>query len=279
MNMYDSIVFLPLFFALSAALSTSPWSASEWKFSLNFGRESSTELPRDWGASGARLVLPVLMSVESDTVPSKHIDAVIGSGAMEIKPTQYATYINSRGENTVNIENGGWKVELSPGGKGLASGLKMCFDLQTKLERNDVIVSPERLYLFAPCWREDEYVRGKNILAPIIATAEQAQRNLDANINHETGDRRLDGGDPLETALAYKDMAVLVAERDECKRKQREAEKVYPRESEILGFWPGNTEPLAIGRGTIFIKKKKLFGDELHVVGRWNAKPVMEVNI
>ena len=266
-----------LVFALSAS---SPWSSSEWKFTLNFGRESSTELPREWGASGARLLLPVSMLIESDSIPSKDIDPIIGSGAMKIEPMEYSTYINLNGEETVDIDCGGWKLELPEGGKGLASTLKICLDLQTELSRNDVTVQPDRLYLFAPCWREEEYDRGKRILAPITAAARNAQRALDRVLSHESGDRRLDGTDPIDTALAYKDMALLVAERDECKRKLREAEQVYPRERDniILGFWPGTTEALAIGRGTIIIKKKRLFVDELHVIGRWNAEPLVEDN-
>lgn len=289
--MYRLTIVPVLFLTLStqcAALSASansPWASSEWKFTVDFGRESSTELSKEWGASGARLVLPVPVSVDSETIPSRHIDPVVGSGAMGIEPMECATYINSRGKQTVDIDGGGWKIEMPQGGKGLASSLRICLDLRTKLERNDVLVSPDRLYLFAPCWREEEYRRGKKALAPIAAAAEDAQRVLDEQLSHESGDRRLDGTDPIDTALAYKDMALLVAERDEWKKKRREAEKIYPRERDdtSLGFWPGTTEPLVIGRGTMLIKKKKLFGDELHVIGRWNAAPVVsevpEMNI
>jgi len=268
-----------------SALSTStrnPWSASEWMIRINFGKESSTEMPihPKWGESGARLVLPVPVLIESDAIERKSIDTVIGNGAMLIKPTGFpVTYINLKGEQSVAIDDGGWKIDLPRDGgrKGLASTLKVCLDLRTKLERNDVIISPDRLYLFAPCWREEEYRRGKTLLVPIVAAAQEAQRVVDEQLSHDSGDRRLDGIDPIETALAYKDMALLVADRDEMKRRRREAEKVYPRDKDkmILGAWPGTTEPLAIGRGMVLIKKKKLFGVELQVVGRWDAVPVV----
>eukprot|EP00562_Extubocellulus_spinifer_P013040 CAMPEP_0178545830 /NCGR_PEP_ID=MMETSP0697-20121206/3845_1 /TAXON_ID=265572 /ORGANISM="Extubocellulus spinifer, Strain CCMP396" /LENGTH=307 /DNA_ID=CAMNT_0020178411 /DNA_START=97 /DNA_END=1020 /DNA_ORIENTATION=+ len=257
--------------------SSSPWSPSAWTININFGRESSTDLPPEWGESGARLVLPVPVTVRSDAMPSNDMDAVIGNGAMIIEPTNEpsSTYINSRGEQKVQINGGGWKIDLPQGSKGYASTLKMHLDLCTELERNDVTVSADRLYLFAPCWREGEYQRGKMAMEPIVAAAKEAQRVLDEQLSHEDGDRRLDGTDPIDTVLAYKDMAKLVADRDERKRRRREAEKIYPRDDDeaIMGAWPGTTEPMAIGSGAVLLKRKKLLGYELFTVGRWGAVP------
>ena len=268
----------------SAFSAPSPWSSASWRIEINFGREVSTEMPEEWGASGARLALPVSVIVGSDAIPKHSIDPTIGNGAMSIEPFgggKSSTYINSRGEQTVEISGGGWKIELPKGGKGLASTLKICLDLESELERNDVAVSPDRLYLFAPCWREEEYHRGKAAMTPIVAAAKEAQRVLDEQLEHEGGDRRLDGTDPIDTIAAYKDMAQLVADRDEKKRRRREAEKVYPRESDDdsrMGHWPGSTEPLVIGRGNVLIKRRRLFGEEFLVIGRWSAVPVQQIS-
>lgn len=251
---------------------------------MNFGREASSEMPGEWGASGARLALPVSVIVGSDAIPKHSIDPTIGNGAMSIELSnkgKSSAYINSKGEQAVEISDGGWKIDLPEGGKGLASTLKICMDLHSELERNDVVVSPDRLFLFAPCWREEEYRRGRAAMTPIVAAAEEAQRVLDAQLEHEGGDRRLDGNDPIDTIAAYKDMAQLVADRDEKKRRRREAEKVYPRESDddtAMGHWPGSTELLAIGRGNVLIKRRRLFGEELLIIGRWSAVPVQQLS-
>ena len=280
---YLSAISLSLIFlahSCSAFSSPSPWSSASWRIDINFGREVSTEMPDEWGASGARLALPVSVVVGSDAIPKQSVDPTIGNGAMSIYPSdggKSSTYINSRGEQAVEISGGGWKIELPKGGKGLASTLKICLDLLTECTRNDVTVSPDRLYLFAPCWREEEYRRGKAAMTPIVAAANEAQRVLDEQLEHEGGDRRLDGTDPIDTIAAYTDMAQLVADRDEKKRRRREAEKVYPRESDDntqMGHWPGSTEPLAIGRGNVLLKRRRLFGEEFQTIGRWSAVPV-----
>ena len=276
------VVLLLVAHSCAAFSAPSPWSSASWRIDINFGREVSTEMPEEWGASGARLVLPVSVTVGSDAIPKQSIDPTIGNGAMSIEPSsdgKSLTYINSRGEQHVEISGGGWKIDLPKGGKGLASTLKICFDLHSELERNDVIVPPDRLFLFAPCWREEEYRRGKAAMTPIVAAADEAQRVLDEQLEHEGGDRRLDGNDPIDTIAAYKDMAQLVADRDEKKRRRREAEKVYPRKGDDdtrMGHWPGSTEPLAIGRGNVLIKRRRLFGEELQIIGRWSAVPVAQ---
>lgn len=261
--------------ALNAS-TTSPWSSTSWKITVDFGREQGTAMPG--GESGARLVLPIAVSVEADAIPPKLRDDAIGRGAMVIRPMENAEFINTAGRQTARLKMGGWKIELPQGAKGLASKLGFYLDLENELSRNDVTVRPGRLYFFGPCWREDEWIRGQNALAPFVVAAEEAQARLDEQISHETGDRRLDGDDPIETLAGYKDMALLVADREESRRRRREAETKYPKnaKSMTLGNWPGTTEPLAIGRGNVLGKVKEgLFGEKLTVLGRWEATPIL----
>lgn len=73
-------------------------------------------------------------------------------------------------------------------------------------------------------------------------------------------------------------MALLVADREESRRRRREAETKYPKnaKSMTLGNWPGTTEPLAIGTGNVLGKVKEgLFGEKLTVLGRWEATPIL----
>jgi len=272
----------------SAAFSTatspnSPWSAGAWRLDLNFGREAGSEMPKEWGASGARLALGVRVMVGSEAILKQSVDPTVGNGAMVIEPIndgKSLTYINSKGEQAAEMTGVGWKIDLPQGGgKGLASTLKICLDLHNALERNDITVSSDRLFLFAPCWREEEYSRGNKAMTPIVAAAKEAQRVLEEQLEHESGDRRLDGSDPIETIAAYKDMAQLVADRDEKKRRRREAEKIFPKATDnAMGHWPGSTELLAVGPGNILIKRRRLFGEEFQVIGKWSAVPVQQTS-
>ena len=71
------------------------------------------------GESGARLVLPIAVSVEADAIPPKLRDDAIGRGAMVIRPMENAEFINTAGRQTARLKMGGWKIELPQGAKGL----------------------------------------------------------------------------------------------------------------------------------------------------------------
>ena len=238
-------------------------------------------MPSDWGSTGARLVpSPVSLSIESKSVSDRQRDDIVdeGDGAMVVRPLgRGGVFVNDEGSQTVRFSCGGWKIDsVRSNGKGSASKLRFWLDLDNGIRRNDVAVRAGRLYFFGPCWKENDLELGRNALYPIVMDAEEAQRRLDEQLSHETGDRRLDGEDIGNTLAGYKDMALMVRDRDEMKRRRREAEKIYPIDAESmeLGHWPGTTEPLAIGKGTVYCKRKVgLFMEELHLLGRWELIP------
>ena len=215
---------IPSSIALSASpLNNSPWSPASWKLSINFGRESNTEMPSDWGSTGARLVpSPVSLSIESKSVSDRQRDDIVdeGDGAMVVRPLgRGGVFVNDEGSQTVRFSCGGWKIDsVRSNGKGSASKLRFWLDLDDGIRRNDVAVRAGRLYFFGPCWRENDLELGRNALYPIVMDAEEAQRRLDDQLSHETGDRRLDGEDIGNTLAGYKDMALMVRDRDEMKR-------------------------------------------------------------
>ena len=98
-------------------------------------------------------------------------------------------------------------------------------------------------------------------------------------MDHERGDRRLDGTNPIDTAMAYKDMADLVSRRDAALRKQRDLESdlLLPKDASALpvGTWPGSSEPLALAPGGVMMRRKKfLMPDDYIILGKWNAVPL-----
>ena len=213
------------------------------------------------------------------------------------------SFVGSQGQETVPLaEEGAWKIlTRRTGKKGDAGTLRFYFDIAPSdgdknekdyaAKRNDVTIQAERYYCSAKCWRESELAKGQARIRPIQQAYESAQEILDARLSHETGDRRLDGTNPLDTALASIDMAVLVKKRDDLLNELRQAERTLPSTSSSSssssnklsepGMWPGTTERLVIAPGKITVKRKSgdgllssLGGEEYHIVGSWTATPL-----
>lgn len=127
----------------------------------------------------------------------------------------------------------------------------------------------------AQCWRETDFQKGKQRIKPLEQAAREAQERLERQLNHESGDRRLDGKDIVDTLAGSFSMAQLVMDRDNKLRDLREAERTLPGKLVSLpGHWPGTTEPFVLARGTLAVKRKKLLREEFHIVGKWRAAPL-----
>lgn len=271
------------------SLSASPWAPAAWRLTLDIGREVGTTMPDDWALAGGRLQVAVDCWIFSDKEPDQTDDFTGSRSARRLRVMQNPTYINSQGEQHIPVVGGAWNLQL-PREKGQAGVMRLWLDLgqasgsnSLAAKRNDVtLAAHERLYLTANCWREMDYKAGRLRIKPIAQAAQAAQDRLDAQLSHETGDRRLDGTNPLDTLQASIDMSRLVRERDELVRAQREAEQIWPpagASESRLGAWPGSNEALAIGPGTVAVKRKQLFGQEFCIVGTWKASPVPETAV
>lgn len=320
-------------------------------------------LGQNWGANGGRLVLPFDVVVNSDTgsssnensggqqqqAPSVEMAWLGGkaTGSMECIPKQqqtnnnnkneddnnnhhiddneiyHATYINSKGEQRVQIVPGQWRHEpptpLLPTYITILSGqttlLKLYLTLHDSIERNTISFPDNQLLLLqSNTFRTTQYKCGIQTISPYQYAMEQSQQILEEQLNHENGDRRLDGDDILETLGGYKDIAKLVMERDERGRRWREVEGVLPKiggsssgsgrrgvvgggesmekllnDEKRWGVWPGDTELMTVERGVILaavtVKEKKEGSSffpwmqeskvqEMVVVGKWSATPL-----
>lgn len=212
-------------------IERSPWAASKWKFTFNIGREPGTLMPDGWGKQGGRLVFDLPVQIASDRPSSDQLDPMLQRNSFRLNPLSTTKFISMAGEQEcVFGKEGGWKIRL-PIGKASGEAAKlMCFvDLKSDIEKNDVsLKSGERIYLTAKSWREEELERALNRLRPIHAVFRHKQKQLTQALEHETGDRRLDGTDPIQTIIGMKDTAQLVIERDEALRQYQEANTVYP---------------------------------------------------
>jgi hypothetical protein len=265
----------------------SPWSPAEWQIQVNIGREEGSWMPETWAASGARLSFPMEVMVASEYSKEKDKESdFMGGNCMRLAVLEDPTFVTSEGEQFIGIrEDGAWKMQM-PKQRGTAATLRFWVDVEQAdglsqgigAMRNDVTLPAERIFFMSKCWREEDLQIAARKMKPYEIAAEEAQRRIDEQLSHETGDRRLDGTDPLETALGTISMAKLVRDRDDRMRELREAENTLPRNAKSLrlGFWPGTDEKLAIGEGTVAVRRKKLFGDEFHILGKWRAIPIEE---
>jgi hypothetical protein len=272
--------------------NNSPWKSASWQFVLNIGRESSAKNSpdKDWGKSGARLFLPLEILAESERLADQQQDPLLGKGANRLTVVDdRATFINEQGEQTVPIKSGGWKLRLGRK-KGHASLLRFWLDVGSckkqgggggkivVAQKNDVTLQAnERLYFAALCWRQAEYELGRRKLQPLVEAYEKAQSKVEEQVDHEQGDRRLDGTDALETLAAYKDMAGLTLDRDDKRRQLQEAQEYLPPPEQLpFGNWPGSTELMAMKPMEVFVQRRQgiLPGEDYRLIGTWKSKPL-----
>ena len=301
----------------------SPWSPGKWKVSLFFGNDNarlSNNIER--GLDGGKLALSfdVLVTAETEKKENSKQQQWLGGKSMGTvtcishrrtnNDEEYcASYITERGQQYVKISSGQWRIEpplpLLPSSSktlsGQASTLRFYLTLATSITKNKIhFPDNQMLLLQSNAFRTDQYMNGIKSLLPHQYAKDNAQMLLDAQLNHETGDRRLDGYDILETLGGYRDIAKLVLERDEKRRIWGEIERVLPKltintataevdmnslmdDENRWGIWPGDTELITLERGTIFAltarESNGLFSwmqpdgveDMVVEVGKWSA--------
>lgn len=265
---------------LSILLASSPWAPASWRVSLNFGREGDTPNSFDegWGASGARLALSVPVRIQTESSTDLD-DDFLGRRADTLIVEDDARFVSMKGEEKVSfVEQGAWRLSTRQSRSvGDALTVRMVIDLKDTVSRNDIVLSPQRLYLMANAWRENEVDVAKQRYGRVKQAFDLAQERLDSQLSHDSGDRRLDGTNILDTAAASIDMVALVKRRDDALFELRQGQQTLPHKSlSLIGDWPGSDEGLAIQEGSIAIKQKGGFfnPDELVVVGRWTATPM-----
>mmetsp|Transcript_38381 Transcript_38381/g.69168 ORF Transcript_38381/g.69168 Transcript_38381/m.69168 type:complete len:432 (+) Transcript_38381:54-1349(+) len=328
----------------SQRTSPSPWSPGKWKITLDFGREDSDSSERndnsqitnllgeDWGSNGVRLGLSFEIMANAETTNTKRGEPSVQMTWLGGKPTgtvecipqknkdedYCASYINEKGQQDVQISSGQWRVEpplpLLPSNvnvlPGQASTLRFDLALLTAIQRNTISFPQDQLLLLqSNTFRTQQYPSGVRTLLPYQYAKDIAQQQLEEQLNHETGDRRLDGGDIFETLGGYKDVAELVLERDQKRRRWKDIEGVLPKldssidttrkvdisrlleDEKRWGIWPGDTELMTIERGVVLAvvakesKQKKGFFpwmqdgggvEEPVIVGKWSALPIFD---
>jgi hypothetical protein len=277
--------------AASAGTTRSPWSPAQWRIDLDITYNPNQDDNADGNSDdedssriGGRLVLPTIISIESDPAA---VEDDTGKNCNRLSIVQNPSYVTTDGEQKVQLRaDGGWRISTRrSGNKGTAGQLFLWLDVLSDAQRNDIrLDANQRLYLTANCWRSAELSIGLKKFEPVLRDYEAAQRDLELKLSHEKGDRRLDGTDLIDTAMASMNMAILVRKRDDCRQDTLMAELTLPNRRKIspAGHWPGSDETLTISNGLIIgqsLRKGGWFGfgaaKEI-VLGKWRAVPLDE---
>jgi hypothetical protein len=228
------------------------------------------------------VALPAQVLIESQAQPRLE-QFMLGSGKSDcVTVLEDPTFITMKGEQTVRLgDEGGWKILSRRTGKaGDAGELRIWLDILDDFSKNELEISAQRIYLTTHCWRQEEFELGSKRLKPLKLDYEYYQRQIQDRLEHETGDRRLDGTNLVDTAMGTIDMGILVTKRDEARFRLKQAELKLPNSDNVVsGTWPGSTEPLYIVKGRIEIKESQLLSEIYRTVGSWTVTPLITDDI
>jgi hypothetical protein len=165
------------------------------------------------------------------------------------------SFVSEKGQQFVPIcRQGGWTIIRSNNNNNRKEQLQLWLDVENDVCKKDVSINKHtRLYLTANCWRQNEELhQNLQYLTFLYEQAKEAQERLNQALDHQTGDRRLDGDNAMDTLAAYKDMAQLLQNRDQTlqlfnEQQQRTALPPPPHLHNLqFGHVPGSQQLLAI---------------------------------
>ena len=128
----------------------------ETQLTLNIGREPGTWMPKEWGASGARLSLPMKVRFAEEVVDVGFPgEETLGTSRFARKVyCEGGSFIGADGETFVKATGGAWATESSgiPG----ASTLNFFIDFPEAAERNDVSLPEGRVFFSGAVWESKD---------------------------------------------------------------------------------------------------------------------------
>lgn len=263
-----------MWLALLAAPASALLAGSSWRLGLNIGREPGTAMPAAWGASGARLALPLdidLLDEACDASIRPVEERLLGYPVTALRPASPTSFVGASGEEQVVVGPGAWAATALPADERYgrpAEGryaLRFFVDVPAGAARNDVDCPAGRVFFTTEFWTAEA-------LAGCEAAAAEAQHELDeqqAQLDEMT--RAQGEGNPIARALAVRRSVLLLESRQTLKARLSEAQKALPDAGTVEG--PGGLR--VNRRGRLSVKRPGRFGvgDFYFILGTFSMKP------
>eukprot|EP00747_Dinoflagellata_sp_TGD_P170465 gnl/TRDRNA2_/TRDRNA2_202087_c0_seq1.p1 gnl/TRDRNA2_/TRDRNA2_202087_c0~~gnl/TRDRNA2_/TRDRNA2_202087_c0_seq1.p1 ORF type:complete len:407 (-),score=47.71 gnl/TRDRNA2_/TRDRNA2_202087_c0_seq1:33-1253(-) len=225
---------------------------SKWRIILDVGLEEGTWIASlfgsDWGASGARLLLPVDVEFvrESD-------------GSQSLRPLRSAKFVSMQGEQTVRVEPGVWKFTSTDSRR-----FNLLFDLAFPdgAVKNDVALPADRVYFGLYAWDGTQLEQDKIELEKLQQEA-QAIQDMDTSNSRQSSPRA------PESIL---DQAREVGKLERMLAKARDLRRDMPIDTDDVIDGPGG---LKIGKcGGLYVRRWKLFAGRVnYILGTFTIRP------
>ena len=263
-----ALVFTALLGIGQGLCPSAPLANTRWRVRLNVGRERGTWMPKAWGASEARLLVPV--SVNFTAAPAAEAERLVGPAASTCVAAicgAESSFVSEKGEQRVSFGGGGWCVQRADdapaGGEAL---LRFWVDCASGAARRDVdIAAGERIFFSTGVWDD----------LPALSALEAEYRDVlrDARAaERATADEDAAGGGLLRSAAAiYRG----VREQEAREAIDRRARWLIAQGASVDKAGDGTAVRVAL-RGTLSVKRRGLLGEENHILGTFSMEPEEE---
>ena len=245
---------------------------SEWRITLNIGREKGTWMPDYWAVSGARLALPLVVKFTDD--PVQRVEERCGRFRLECT-SGGGSFVGAAGEVRVECDGGAWSA--TPTGACGESTVRFYLDFPEGATRNDVSLPAGRVFFNTACWDGAE-------LEAASAEATRLEQKLEA-LAVRAESSPMAGQNLLQSALGVREKVKLQDEARAMLEQCRYLKRSLPDASGVLdvqleGGALSDTKLAAAGG--LSIKRDDArnlwgaLGDVFLILGRFTIAPVAD---
>ncbi len=236
---------------------------TQWKLSLDIGREPGTWMPKDWGVSGARLKLDFDFEF-TDRQLYEREDFLGSMGDAKIVSVKDSKMVLSpsltEGTRQIPVKNGGWRVSKGKGPMG-SDLLRFYVEISEEVSRTngDVYCPAGRIYCSCGFFNMDRPSSGEKA---------RYKKKLDQLMNRaEALDDEIATAGFLDKFKKNAEMIKLKVELQETAERYRGASVMEP-DTSILRFSPEGDVGLT-KEGGVCCKVSKGMAIEYHILGRF----------
>mmetsp|Transcript_48740 Transcript_48740/g.110616 ORF Transcript_48740/g.110616 Transcript_48740/m.110616 type:complete len:290 (-) Transcript_48740:312-1181(-) len=260
-------------------------TGTSWRLKLDVGREPGTWMPNDWATMGARLALSMDIEFTDGQLMG---DPRQGLGLQEnlVGPASStkkinvkggpASFVSERGREEVAFLGGGWCVQQpfdTPGAEALLRGWVDCI---SGAKRKDVsIESGERIFFTTGIWTDEanfkQLENDRKIIEKDIARIKNEFASLSSK-GEGTGEAMDFFSKTFHAATQLRSKTAKYDEYQKLKFKLDELARMLPEPGKLAVANGISIAP----RGGLCVKRKKLLGEEYHILGKMSFAPIAE---